>query len=177
MCAEAFESLESLDFFPRDFHPFGTCPAFPPPSSQQSQLLCPDQPQLWQVLQNSCPYTTYPTFSFPPMEDPISPLTNSSLHRTNTRTHPHSSPMPRASEARPVPIHRYVFLFHPFRLDPCRSSTGPSVRWSLFSSSYVFLFRFRSRSAFATQHQSSVPFPLSTSYDSLSRFLIGPALW
>ena len=56
------------------------------------------------LLRNSCPYTTYPTFSFPPMEDPISPLTNSSPHRTDTRTHPHSSPIPRASETRSVPI-------------------------------------------------------------------------
>ena len=38
------------------------------------------------------------------MEDPISPSTNSSPHRTDTQTHPHSSLMPRISETRPVPI-------------------------------------------------------------------------
>ena len=38
------------------------------------------------------------------MEDHISPLMNSSPHRTDTRTHPHSSPMPRTSETRSVPI-------------------------------------------------------------------------
>ena len=111
------------------------------------------------VLRNSWPCTTYPTFSFPPMEDPISPLTNSSPHRTETRTHPHSSPTPRTSETRPVPNNRCVFLFHRFHLDPFRSSTGPSVRWSPFHISYVFLFRFHSCSASATQHRLPYRFP------------------
>ena len=90
------------------------------------------------MLRNSCPYTIYPTFSFPPMEGHISPLTNSSLHWTDSRTHPHSSPMPCTSETQSVPINRYVSLFHLSRPDPFHSSTGPSVRWSPFSSSYVF---------------------------------------
>ena len=56
------------------------------------------------LLRNSCPYTIYPTFSSLPMKDPISPSTNSSPHRTDTRTHPHSSPTPLTSETRSVPI-------------------------------------------------------------------------
>ena len=129
------------------------------------------------LLRNSCPYTTYPTFSFPPMEDPISPSTNSSLHRTDTRTHPRSSPTPHASETRPVPILDASSCFTFLVFDPSRSSTGPLVRWSPFHISYVFLFRFRSCSASATQHRLSVPFPLLTSYDSLVSFLIGSAKW
>ena len=92
------------------------------------------------LLRNSCPYTTYPTFSFPPMEDHTSPLTNSSPHRTDTRTHPHSSPMPRSFRTRSDPIIDTSSCFTSFRLDPLRSSTGPSVCWSPFISSYVFPF-------------------------------------
>jgi hypothetical protein len=51
--ASAFDplgfGLSSLGFFPRDFHPFGAFPAFPPPSSQQSSFLWPFQPQLLQA--------------------------------------------------------------------------------------------------------------------------------
>ena len=72
---------------------------------------------------------------------------------------------------------RYVFLFHLSRLDPLRSFTGPSVRWSLLCPSYVFLFRFRSCSAFATQHRSTVLFPLSPLYDSPSLSPIGSVMW
>ena len=57
-----------------------------------------------QVLRNSCPYTTYPTFSSPPIEHPISPSTNSLLHRTDTGICPHSSSTPRPSKQNPVPI-------------------------------------------------------------------------
>ena len=141
----------------------------------RSSTECPQASRL--LLRNSCPYTTYPTFSFPPKEDSISPSTNSSPHRTDTLTHPHSSLMPRISKT-PVRFNnRYVFFFHRFRLDPFHSSTGPSVHWSPFSSSYVFPFRIRSYSTSAMQHRSSVPFPLSTPYDSLFRFLIGSAKW
>ena len=130
------------------------------------------------LLRNSCPYTTYPTFSFPPTEDPISPSTNSSPHRTDTPIHPHSSPTSRTPETRTVPILRYVFLFHLFRpFDPSRSSTGPSVRWSPFISSYVFPSGLHSCSASATQHRPSIPFLLSISYDSLFLSLIGSAKW
>ena len=58
----------------------------------------------WGMLRNSYPYTIYPTFSFPPIEHLISLLTNSSLHRIDIKTRPHSSPTPRSSRRDPVPI-------------------------------------------------------------------------
>ena len=61
------------------------------------------------------------------MEDPTSPLTNSSPHRTDTRTHPRSSLMPRSSETRSVPIIDASSCFTFSRLDPLRSSFGPQV--------------------------------------------------
>ena len=93
----------------------------------------------WELLRNSCPYTTYPTFSFPPMEDLISPLTNSSPHRTNTRTHPHSSPMPRNTETRSVPIidasscFTFLVLIR-FALPPVLRSAGLYLAPRMFSS-------------------------------------------
>ena len=55
------------------------------------------------VLRNSCPYTIYPTFSFPPTEHPISPSTISSLHWTDTKICPRSLPTLRSSKRNPVP--------------------------------------------------------------------------
>ena len=78
------------------------------------------------VLWNLCPYTTYPTFFFPPMEDPISPLTNSSPLQTDTRTHPHSSPTPHTSEARSVTIIDMSSCFTLFVL--IRSALPPVLR-------------------------------------------------
>ena len=130
-----------------------------------------------QLLRNSCPYMIYPTFSSPPTEPPISPSTNSSLHRTNTRISPHSLLTPHSSKRNPVPTIDASSCFTFLVFDPLRSSTGPSVRWTPFSSSYVFLFRFHSCSAFAAQHRSPVPFPLSTLYDSLSLSPIGSVMW
>ena len=66
------------------------------------------------LLRNSCPYTTYPTFSFPPMEDHTSPLTNSSPHRTDTRIHPHSSPTSRTPSPPTRSPYRCVFSVSPF---------------------------------------------------------------
>ena len=92
------------------------------------------------LLRNSCPYTTYPTFSFPPMEDHTSPLTNSSLHRTDTRTHPHSFPMPRVSETRSVPIldassscFTFLVLIR-FALPPALQTAGLHLVPRMFSS-------------------------------------------
>ena len=138
---------------------------------------CNRSGQMGRVLRNSCPRMTYPTFSFPLMEDLISPSTNSSPRRTDTRTHPHSSPTPHASETRSVPILDASSCFTPFVINPFRSSTGPSVHWSPFRISYALPFSFRSRSASVTQHRLFVPFPLSTSYDFLVSFLIGSAMW
>ena len=63
------------------------------------------------------------------MEDPISPLTNSSLHRTDILTHPHSSPTAHTSEARPVPIIDAsscftLFILIRFALPPVLRSAG-----------------------------------------------------
>ena len=91
------------------------------------------------LLRNSCPYMTYPTFSFPPMEDPISPSTNSSLHWTDTRTHPRSSPTPHASETRSVPIldasscFTFLVLIR-FALPPVLRSAGLHLVPRMFSS-------------------------------------------
>ena len=91
------------------------------------------------LLRNSCPCTTYPTFSSPLMEDPISPLTNSSLCRTNTRTHPHSSQTPRSSKQNPVLIidASSCFTFYVlirFALPPVLRSTGLHLFPRMFSS-------------------------------------------
>ena len=56
------------------------------------------------VLRNSCPYTTYPTFSSLPIMHPISPSMNSSLHQTNIKICPHSSWTPRSPKRKPIPI-------------------------------------------------------------------------
>ena len=130
------------------------------------------------MLRNSCPYTTYPTFSFPPMEGHTSPSMNSSPHRTDTRTHPHLSLMPRTSETRSDPIIDAsscftVLVLIRFALPPVLRSAGLHLVPRMF----FFLFRTRSCSASATQHRYSAPFPLSTSYDSPFRFLIGSAQW
>ena len=92
-----------------------------------------------QVLRNSCPYTTYPTFSFPPMEDHISPLTNSLPHRTDTQTRPHSSPTSRTSETRPDPIIDAsscftLFILIRFALPPVLRSAGLHLVPRMFSS-------------------------------------------
>ena len=51
------------------------------PSLHHSSYAYPLLPPL--LLRNSCPYMIYPTFSSPRTEHPISPLTNSSPHRTD----------------------------------------------------------------------------------------------
>ena len=129
------------------------------------------------MLRNSCPYTIYPIFSSPPIEHLTSLSTTSSHPRTAIKICPHSFLTPCSPRTELCSNIRYAFLFHLSRPDPFHSSTDPSVRWSPFSLSYDFLFRFRSCSASATQHRSIGPFPLSASYDSLSRFLIGSAKW
>ena len=91
------------------------------------------------LLRNSCPYTTYPTFSFPPIERPISPSTNSSLHRTDIKIRPHSSPTPRSLRRDPVPIldasscFTILVLIH-FTLPPVLRSTGLHLVPRMFSS-------------------------------------------
>ena len=91
------------------------------------------------MLRNLCPYTTYPTFSFPPTEDPISPSTNSSPHRTDTRTHPLSSPTLRTSETRPIPLidassFFTIFVLIRFALPPVLRSAGLHFISRMFSS-------------------------------------------
>ena len=111
------------------------------------------------LLRNSCLYTIYPTFSFPQIDHPTSPLTNSSPHRTDIKICPHSSLTPRSSERNPIPIINtsscFTFLvLIRFALPPVLRSAGLH-----FSSSYVFLFRSRSCSTFATQHRPLLRFP------------------
>ena len=122
------------------------------------------------MLRNSCLCTTYPTFSSLPIEHPISLSTNSSLHQTDFKICPHLSSTPHSPRRNSVPIIDTSSCFTFLVFDPLRSSTGPSVRWSPFSSSYVFPFRFRSHSAFATLYRFPIPIPLSTSYNSLPPF-------
>ena len=129
------------------------------------------------LLWISCPHTTYPTFSSLPTTHRISPSTTSSLPQTDNGTNPHSSPTPHSPKRNSVPNLDMSSCFTFLVSDPFRSSTGPSVRWSPFHIPYVFLFRIRSCSASATQHWLSVPFHLSSSYDSLLLFLIGSAMW
>ena len=129
------------------------------------------------LLQTSCPCTTYPTFSYPPTDHPSSPSTTSSPLWTDIGIYPHSSPDLHSLERNPVPIIDASSCFTSFVDDPLRSSTGPSVRWSPFSPSYVFLFGLRSCSASTTQHRPPFRFSFDTSYDSLSRILIGSAMW
>ena len=128
------------------------------------------------MLWNSCLHAIYPTFSFPPMEDHISPSTNSSPHRTDTRTHPHSSPMPRTSETRSVPILDTsscftILVLIRFALPPALRSAGLHLVPRMFSSLDSAAAPHPLRST------GPVPIPLSTSYDSLFRFLIGSAKW
>ena len=140
--------------------------------------MAPTGQQQQQVLQNSYPYTIYPTFSSLLTEHHISPSMNSLPHQTDFGTCPLSSLTPRFPKVTELcSILRCVFSIHPSCLDPFRSSSGPSVRRSPFHISYAFLFRFCSCSASATQHRPSIPFPLSISYDSLSPFFIGSAMW
>ena len=82
-----------------------------------------------EVLRNSCPSTTYPTFSSLPTTHPISPSTNSSLHQTGILTHLHSFPTPRSPRRNPVPIIDaspcFTFLvLICFALPPVLRSTG-----------------------------------------------------
>ena len=91
------------------------------------------------VLQNSCPYTTYPTFSFPPTEHPTSPSTNSSLHRTSIGTCPHSPSTPHSPERNPVPTidtsscFTFLILIRS-TLPPVLRSAGLHVASRMFSS-------------------------------------------
>ena len=129
------------------------------------------------LLRTSWPLTISPIFSSPPITHPISPSKISSPRQTNFGTNPHSSPKPHSPKRNPVPSLDASSLSHLSCLDPFRSSTGPSVRWSPFHISYAFLFGFRSCSTNAAQYWLSVPFSHSTSYDSLISFLIGSAMW
>ena len=90
------------------------------------------------MLWNSYPSTISPTFSYPPMMHHTSPSANSSPHWTDFRTFPHSSPIPLSLKTEHRSTLRCVFLFHLSRLDPFRSSIGPSARWSPFHISYAF---------------------------------------
>ena len=128
------------------------------------------------MLQNSCLYTTYPTFSFPPTPSRISPSMNSSLPQTDIRTYPHSSPTAHPLRRISDPF-LDAFLFCFISLNPFCPSTSPLDCWSPFHFSYAFLFRFHSCSAFAMQHWLFVPFSLSVLYHSLFPFLIGSAMW
>ena len=92
------------------------------------------------LLQNSCPYTTYPTFSSLLTTHHIFPSMNSSPPRTNCRTNPHSSPTPHSLRWNPIPFLDASSAFHFSRHNPFRSSTSPSVHWSPFHISYAFLF-------------------------------------
>ena len=91
-----------------------------------------------QLLRNSCPYTTYPTFSSLPIEHPISPSTNSSLRRTDIKTRPHSSPTPRTPRRNPVPIidapscFTFLVLIR-FALPPVLRSAGLHLVSRMFS--------------------------------------------
>ena len=86
------------------------------------------------LLRNSSTFTISPTFSSLLTLNHISPLTNSSPHRTDTRTFPDSSPMPRSLKRNPVPIIDMLLCFTFLVSDPSRSSTSPLVRWFPFSS-------------------------------------------
>ena len=123
--------------------------------------------ELLLVLWNSCPYTISPTFSSPPMPHRTSPLTNSLPLWTNTRTYPHSSQTPPSPRWNSVPFLDVCFSFHLSCLDPFRSSTGPSVRWSLFHISYAFPFSFRSCSALRYTALAFRSISLLVSYHSL----------
>ena len=132
--------------------------------------------QCGKLLRNLCPYTTYPTFSFPPTPSCISPSMNSSLSRTNIGTYPHLSPMAHPLRRNSNPF-LDVFLFCFISLNLFCPSTGPLDCWSPFHFSYAFLFRFCSCSTFTMQHRLFIPFPLSVLYHSLFPFLIGSAMW
>ena len=86
------------------------------------------------MLWNSSAFTTSPTFSFLPTLSRISPLTNSSLHRTDTRTFPDLSLTPRSLRQNPIPVMDALLCFTFLVSDLSRSSTSPSVRWFPFSS-------------------------------------------
>ena len=110
-------------------------------SSYQTDVTCQLLVQLLHhiVLQNSCLYMIYPTFSSPPTEHPISPSTNSSLHWTNTKICPHSFPTPHSSKRNPVPIldasscFTFLILIR-FALPPALRSTGLHLVLHMFSS-------------------------------------------
>ena len=106
------------------------------------------------LLRNSSASTISPTFSFLPTLNRISPLTNSLPHWTDTGTFPDLSTTPRS-------CYRCASLFHLSCLQSVsllHQSFGPLVSISIL---YAFHFRFRSCSAFATQHRFLIPFPLS----------------
>ena len=108
------------------------------------------------LLWNSCPYMTYPTFSFLLTVNCISPLTSISPHRTSTGTFPHSSRTPRSPRWNLVP-----FLDAP-SLSHLPLFALPPVLWfvGLHFTLYAFHFRFCSCSTSAMQHQLSILFLL-----------------
>ena len=118
-----------------------------------------------------------PTFSFLPTLNRTSPSTNSSPHRTDTKTYPHSSPTPRSLKTEPRSNLRCIFLFHLSRLIPFHSSTGPSVCWSPFHISYAFLLCLPCHSTSVLQSWLFVPCLLSVSYHFSFPFLIDSAMW
>ena len=91
------------------------------------------------LLRNSCRYMTYPTFSSPPTDHPISPSTNSSLRRTDTGTYPHSPSTPRSARRNSVPIldasscFTFLVLIR-FALPPVLRSAGLHLVPRMFSS-------------------------------------------
>ena len=113
------------------------------------------------MLQNSCPYTTYPTSSSPPTLNHTSPSMNSLLHQTSTGTFPHSSPTPCSLRWNSIPFLDVSPLFH---LSCAKSillfhqSFGPLV-----SILYLICFplQFCSYCATALQHRLSALFLLS----------------
>ena len=78
--------------------------------------------------------TTSPTFSSLPTPNHISPLTNSSPHRTSTGTFPDSSPTPCSPRQNSVPIIDALLCFTFLVSDPSHSSTSPLVCWFPFLS-------------------------------------------
>ena len=128
------------------------------------------------VLRTSYPYMISPTFSSLLTHSHTCLLMSSSPRQTGTRTCPLSSPMPPPLRWNSIPL-----------LDVSTCFTSISIRFAPPSALQSVGFHFISRmfSPFvsaatppvAVQHRPLVPFPLSTSYDSLPPFLTGSALW
>ena len=161
--------------------------SYPPPGLFGPNHPSPTQPHL---LRNSSNSMISPTFSSLPTPSHISPLTNSSLHWTNTGTFPDSSPMPCSLRWNPVPIIDVLLCFTLLVLDLSRSSTGPLVCWfpflscmfssldstaaphSLHSTGSSFRFSFRLSLLQLLVDTLSYDFSLSL-YDILFPFLLG----